>query len=289
MLAPGCCLAAALVAGCASGPLARQTPTPSERLSPQQVVHYLNANNQAVRSLECQRVSITVRQGVQTFSLNGMLAYEKPRNFRLLATAAGSTQADLGSNDQEFWFWLKRADPPALYYCSYEDLPRCHSLRIPLHPDWVAEALCLQEFLPPEHYRSSQKDDALFLLTAATTPQGQPLQKWIVVAMSGPSRGRIRSLHLRANTGRDLWSAHIEEYQNVGAVFIPRKVTIACPEEKLELRLKLDGCRLNGLVAGQYNPTLFQRPRLPGVQDVDLARLEPPPPAAIQRVRGAAP
>ena len=66
------------------------------------------------------------------------------------ASAIASTEADLGSNSQEFWFYMKRNDPPDLFYCAYNDLPTAQ-IKLPLQPDWIAEALCVQEMNPAEY------------------------------------------------------------------------------------------------------------------------------------------
>ena len=32
-------------------------------------------------------------------------------------------EVDLGSNDQFFWFWIKRSQPPAVYFCRHDQFP----------------------------------------------------------------------------------------------------------------------------------------------------------------------
>ncbi len=270
------------VAGCATGPFARQPSAalPARTPTTQQLIAHLNQNSGAVRSVECTNVHIQVKQGIQAFGLDGMLAYEKPRNLRLVAEAANTTQADMGSNDKEFWFWVKKNDPPALYYCTYEDFPRCRSLRIPIHPDWMAEALCLTEFGPAEQYRLQVSGSNLELTSSATSPQGQPLTKVTVVSRE---TGRVIRHHLKNAQGRDVWMAEISGHQQTReGVTLPRKVTIRCPEEKMELSLRLEGCKVNALAA---NAALFSRPELRGVETINLAR-GPVTPQSIQKVRG---
>ena len=39
---------------------------------------------------------------------DGKLALERPRNFKLELMSAADEEADIGSNDEEFWFWVQR-------------------------------------------------------------------------------------------------------------------------------------------------------------------------------------
>ena len=50
------------------------------------------------------------------------MACQKPRDFRLRAKILGTPAVDLGSNDQEFWYWISKVNPPHVYHCSYENL-----------------------------------------------------------------------------------------------------------------------------------------------------------------------
>lgn len=271
-----------LVAGCATGPMARQQPIPQgPPPTAHQIITHLNHNAQLVQSIESQQVNIQVKQGNQPAGLDGMLAYQKPRSFRLMAEAARSSQADFGSNDTEFWFWVKKGNPNELYRCSYQDFPQCKNLRLPIHPEWIAEALCVSELRSPDKYQVRAAAQTLELVSDDTTPQGEPVQKVTVV---GRDNGRIRSHHLRTPQGKEIWSAYVDEYQNVGGVILPRKVRVVCPEEKMEMTLKLDRCKVNSIPA--RSGELFVRPDMPGVQTVDLARGPAHSTQSIQKVRG---
>ncbi len=275
--------------GCASGPFARpgngRMPAPAAVPRAEQVVAHLNQQCQGIQSLEFDRVSIQAKQGVQTFGVNGMMAYQKPRNFRLMASALNTTYADVGSNDREFWFWFNEGDK-LQYYCAHEELPQARGLALPIHPDWVAEALCIQELDPADQYQVRIANQRLELVSETTGPQGQKLQRITTVALSGPNGGRIIGHQLRSMDGAEIWSADVTEYQNAAGYTIPRKITLRCPSQRLEMQFKLDGARVNSLVP---TPQTFARPN--NYQAVNLARVNPPSPPAgspqsIQRVRG---
>jgi len=276
-----------LCAGCATGPFARPStgkmtaPTVTPRA--EQVVAHLNQECKSINSVEFDRVSIQAKQGLQTFGVNGMMAYQKPKNFRLMASALNTTYADVGSNDREFWFWFNEGEK-LQYYCAHEDLPRARGMAIPIHPDWVAEALCLQEFGPADQYQVRMGNQKLELVSATTSPQGQKLQRITTVALSGPMGGRVVGQQLRTAEGTEIWSSEVTEYQNAGGYSIPRKIVLRCPSQKMEMQFKLDGARVNSLSATAQT---FQRPG--NYQAIDLARGSVPmgTPQSIQRVRGS--
>ena len=66
---------------------------------------------------------------------------QRPRCFRLRADGIGP-EVDLGSNDQLFWFWIKRSQPPAIYFCRHDQFATSRARQmIPIHPNWLIEAL----------------------------------------------------------------------------------------------------------------------------------------------------
>lgn len=272
---------ALLSAGCAalnrnSDPLPKaangQPPTA------EQLVAHLNQNARSIQSLEFYQVSIEAKQGLQQFGVDGNLVYQKPHNFRLMAHALGATEADVGSNEKEFWFWFKRNDPPALFHCSYEEFPQCRNLNIPIHPDWLAEALCVNELGSASQYQLRSAGSILELHSQTTTPQGQPLEKVIKVAYSGPNAGKIVGYQLKSPQGQEMWSAEIKDYRNIGGWSVPFHVTLKCPTEKMQLDFTLNKPHVNGLKPGMASET-FARPTYP--RDIDLAR----GPASLQSIQ----
>src|SRR5438874_2124719 len=124
----------ALVTGCKNlfntGEAGRNNHFTAPNTAPD-LVAILNKNAAPIQTIESDNVDITVTQNGQPFGLTGKMAMQKDRNFRLIASAISSTEADLGSNNQEFWFWMKRNDPPDLFFCAYNDLPQAQ-MKLPL-------------------------------------------------------------------------------------------------------------------------------------------------------------
>src|SRR5262249_48093157 len=117
------------------------------------LVAYLNRNAALIHALKCSDVDLDVKQGIQQWHIRAKLACQKPRNFRMQAVSVTQTEADIGSNDKEFWYWIKRGDP-YLIHCSYQDLARGVRIPFPFQPEWVMEALGMSEYDPaPQNYQ----------------------------------------------------------------------------------------------------------------------------------------
>jgi hypothetical protein len=298
-----------LVAGCSStrwgflkdnGPSA---PDSKEVPSAALLVKYLNDNASPVQSLRFDGIELTCTQGIQSFTLRGTMVTEKPRNFRLGAGALGNPVVDLGSNDQEFWYWISKADPPYQVYCAYKDLNegRVKRMPFPFQPEWVIESMGLGTYGPAEKYQVEHNADTIKLIEKTTSPQGVPVRKIIVMkrkVMHAPNPQVTDYLLLDDATGNEICGAHISEVQMNSATrnaVLPRRMELRWQSEKLKLALRLDSPTVN------INPgsAVFTRQTSPNIQSFNLARMQvdnsPPPQgfsgadSKVRPVQGLAP
>jgi hypothetical protein len=277
------------LAGCNSFPLSRgnnqQPPAarvPNEVPAKEAVIDYVNNNAARVESVRCKSLEITAKQGMQSVSLtNSQMTFSKPRGFRLIASAFGKPEVDVGSNEQEFWFWIARDESHRLYFCSYADLAqRPVAMPFPFQPEWITEAMGVASCGPAENYELQVKQTTLELIERSRSPQGAPVRK-VTVFNRAPVSGtqpQVTAHLLQDAQGREIVSAHISEVQidpRTGAI-IPRKVRLVCPAEKLELKLQLDEVVVNDPAVAQAAPRLFARPQLANANQFDLARAAEP-------------
>lgn len=285
-----------LLAGCNSFPWSRSTTTPppqaaqapSAAPSKESVIAYLNDNAQRVQSVRCKEVDIIAKQDTQQVGLRATMVCAKPRGFRLLINVMGKPEGDIGSNDQEFWFWIARDPSNRLYHCGYEDMAKRQvPMPFPFQPEWITEALGIAPCGPPEKYELVVKGSTLELVERAMSSQGQPVRK-VTVLQRTPAHGtqpQVTAHILTDAQGREIVSAQIYEVQidrTTGAI-IPRKVRLSCPADKMEMQLKLDEVTVNDPAVVQAAPRLFARPQLTNVNLFDLAR-GPDPAAAVQPI-----
>src|SRR5262245_26783148 len=232
----------AFAAGCTSsrwGFINRPNDQPVQGVPPtkKDIVAYLNDNASRIQTFRSDDLSITVHSGAIPITLSGKLmtqqprdTTQKPRDFRMSGDFAGSRMVDLGSNSEEFWWWISKDKPPDQYYCSYRDLQegRVRALPFPIQPEWIMETMGLGPYGPADRYEMDHDDYALKLIERTRTPQGQAVRKVIVMkrAPQNVLKGNPQVpeyLLLDDATGKELCSAQITQVQvgNNGAV-LPR-------------------------------------------------------------------
>src|SRR6185369_16516358 len=82
----------------------------------EQVMSVVNDNTARVQSAQATSATLTI-PGVPGLHTN--VAFQSPHRFRLRADGpfGGGPELDLGSNDELFWLWVKRNQPPAMFFC----------------------------------------------------------------------------------------------------------------------------------------------------------------------------
>jgi hypothetical protein len=260
----------------------------SETPSAAQLVAQLNATSQRIQSLECRDVWIQAKQGHQPVDLPGALLCQKNRNFRLTARMVGQPAVDIGSNEQEFWFWISKAEPPYLYHCSYADLARGGiRLPFPFQPDWVMEALGMADRDPNGAYEPVKATRDTFELVQKTIgSQGQPVRK--VTIFSRTQGLPVLGHRLEDAAGKEICTAQIRErrYDQNNQVIVPRQVKLTWPAQQLTMDLKLDDMRVNGTIEPDRGQAAFNRPQLRNITSYDLARGPDQPAGQVERTGG---
>ncbi len=265
--------------GCNSIPNYRRSAAPDRGLSvddansAQRIVASLNDNARKMNSIMTNDVDMTCSQGIEAINLRASLVCQKPRNFRLHGKMMQSTVVDMGSNDQEFWWWISKANPPHLFHCSHEEFARSQGrIQLPFQPDWVMEALGMSEYDPRKNYQLVPKGNSLELIEVATAPDGKQVRK-ITVLSRNRNQIQVTAHLLQDAHGREICSARVLQVQRDSATdtVLPRKVEMSWPSEKVKLVFTLNEVGVNSALP-QGNGRLFQRPVLEGVQSVDLAR-----------------
>jgi hypothetical protein len=209
-----------------------------------------------------------------------MIACQKPRNFRLKGKVGGTDQVDIGSNGEEFWYWVGKADPH-VFHCSYKDMAGGQvRVPFPFNPDMIVCALNIADYDPNAHYELRKlPPGGLELIEPTKSLQGQDVYKVTVFNLGEVTSNRPRVLGyvLRDKQGKDICTATIKETQvnkETGAVLQLRVVlgfNSDKPAERGELSLRFyDLTPVKGF--GDRTEALFSRADLAHLQGYDLAR-----------------
>lgn len=299
-------LFAAAVSGCASldrSGTAQPPPIaakPAQAITLAEIIDQHNANAQATTGFRA-KPSITVRGVPQVVAATGVMAVERPRNFRLkLRAGVNQEVADIGSNDEMFWVWLRDRKDRKVYAAHYDASGSAGNV-LAFQPDWVIEALGLREIPPEEeaNITSQRSQDAatLTLVHHRYDADGAPTRKETIV---NAETGRVlRHRFYRSDNPKTLLAqATVSEYKRFPASSSSSE-TVSLPT-----RIKIDWYQPGSnpivleVTLGEPDPgrldrteqlSLFEMPRKPGYEVVwmnEAPRLEP---TSRSRARGSAP
>ena len=241
-------------------------PTPSAA----EVVAAVNQNASRIQTYQASSASISMRESVGLPLVSASLAVERPNRFRLRAvTALTGPEVDLGSNDERFWVWARRNEPPALYTARHDAWATSPMRRqLPIEPRWLVDALGLTLLDPNAVYVGPvpRGDGTLELQTQVAGPAG-PRQR---VLMIDAQSAVIREQHVYDEAGSLAASVFADRYRfdTAAQAAIPERVRIVVPATQMDLTITTGPIVLNAPIAdgGQ----LWTLPQLGNYPTVDL-------------------
>jgi len=248
-----------------------------------------NRNADRIQSLEA-RPTIGVG-GRMKARVDGKLALERPRNFKLeLQSVGGIKKADIGSNDEEFWFWVSNDKDKAVYWCNYADLD-ASSLAVTYQPDWIIEALGLKSITPAQAARIKVREGDVRGTTALVFPPsksgGETYSRMMIVWNHNRriKQHRIYAGNLQspAATAKSLLAqADVSRYMEFDAgssqqgdgpkCYLPESVKLEWKRDQLILDVLMQEVQVNKFESSR-STALFVEPVIPGHERVNLAEL----------------
>ena len=257
----------------------------TEKPTAPQLVAWMNQNASLVQSVKSTKVEIDAKQGGESIGLEGQLFCQKPRNFRLRANdPLGKPAVDIGSNDNEFWFWISAAKDedgvPRVHYCSYQDMAAGKArMPFPFQPDMIVSALGMAEY-DPNKQDYTVKDDAktISLVEPTVSAQGQPVQKVTVFNRTRvqPGKPQVVAYLLLDDKGNEVCRASIQDIQTVAAdhdaqAVLPQRVELVWNAQKIDLKMRLYQTQANG-ISPQLAAKVFSRADLASYPASNLAQ-----------------
>ena len=251
-----------------------------------QIVATVNGNTDKIQRLQATGASLSVPGAPH---LRTTLAMERPGRFRLQAgTGLTGTELDLGSNDELFWVWAKRNNPPAVFYSRHDQFANSAARTMfPVEPRWLSEALGLVRFDPAFRHEGpyAVRQGQLEIRSTINSSSG-PMTK---VTSVDDRHGWVLSQHVYDQAGRRLASAVATDhrYDPAAGVTLPHRVDVQLPPSQLAFTIDVAAYVVNRLDADPAQ--LWAMPQLDGYDYVDLAdpnlRLpgQTPPPSVSQR------
>lgn len=250
------------------------------------VLASVNQNTEKITSIYSEHATIS---GRDVPTLSALVAAERPGRFRLRAkTAFAGPEIDLGSNPELFWFWVRRNDPPAVYYCRHSQFPESNVRQmLPVEPQWLIEALGLVTLDPADIQRGPIRRPDGHIEIHTMFPEAPEKPRKITVI--DEARGYVLQQHVYDLQGQRLASAvarnHRRDAETNAA--LPEAVDIEWPPAEFALTIELRDVEINRL--RDDAPQLWVKPAIADARDVDIGdpSFQPPPPHRSARVSHA--
>jgi len=244
--------------------------------------HNRNANQ--IESLKA-RPSVQIAGRRLTTRTDGRLAMQRPRDFKLeMDSPGGGKKADIGSNDEKFWFWVQNDEDKSIYWCNYDDV-KSSGLPITFQPDWIVEALGLRPISPEEAAGIRAKDGPeRGLTTFVFQPIRNKADTFTRVMIVSNDTLRIKEYRILAGDRQTtLAQANVKGYKEheidsdqtstAARCYLPSEIRFDWKKEGLALDVSVQDVVINRL-----NPALktsiFVEPRMPGYTRQNLADLK---------------
>lgn len=251
-----------------AGPPAPQVISPAATAA--EVVAAVNQNTSRVRTYSTNNASIRLLGMPGLPALSGNIAAEMPSRFRLRAgTTFTGGEVDLGSNEELYWMWSKRNDPPGVYFARHaQHAGSAAAQMLPIEPAWLSDALGLVQLDPNVAYvgPTPRADGSLELRSQSQGPTGL-IERVVVV---DPTYAWVKEQHVYDGVGSLLASAVAEDfrYDPVAQVSLPRRVTINIPRADVSLAIDTGSPAVNVPLGDPQQ--LWALPQVAGTPQIDL-------------------
>jgi|GEM_PF-161046 len=235
----------------------------------EQILGAVNQNTSRIRSFSSNNASISVPGMPAAPLLRGNLVAQRPQRFRLQAsTALTGPEVDLGTNEELFWFWVRRNQPPALYYGRHDQFVGSSAQQVmPVEPAWFLSALGMAEFLPTDFHEGPRPhgNGTVEIRSVLNSANGTMSKSTIIDV----KRAWVLQQHWYNRAGTLLASAiaHSHRYYPEYGVSLPQKIEIRLPPMQLALSIDVGTVQLNSLAE---NPQLWSMPLLSGYPKINL-------------------
>jgi hypothetical protein len=254
-------------------------------MTKQELISHLNRNANRVHSWQSTEVEIGTA-GV-LFKMSADIAVQQPRNFRLRAGMATGNEADLGSNHERFWFWMRRSPDKYVLTSSHEHAGEVQKMmKFPFQPDWLMETLGVIPLDETQFVMQAASEPAgvVRLVANRVSKSGEPVRRVILV---DTCRGYIIAHELYDARNRLIARAELNDYRldtNSGAS-LPHEINLDWPQARLAMTMKIGEIDVNPTVIPEQT---WQIPHIRGYPILDLGKItRAAQPVGRARVRAA--
>ncbi|MEO0529472.1 MAG: hypothetical protein AAF266_02730 [Planctomycetota bacterium] len=231
-----------------TGPPAPVVLTPAATAA--DVVAAINANTDRIQTYQASQATVSLPESAGLPLVTAPIAVERPRRFRLRGTTAFTgPEIDLGSNDERFWLWARRNEPPALYTARHDQWATSPMRsQLPIEPGWLIEGLGMVQLDPSAAYTgpTPRGDGSLELRAQVAGPNGTQQRVYVIDAQTAA----VREQHVYDPAGTLMASVFADRfrYDVVSQTSLPERVRLNVPAAGLDLTINTGAIVVNAPV-----------------------------------------
>ncbi len=240
-----------------------------------ELVTRLNENSNRLSSWRTTSATIRIhgRGILNPPPVEALIAVESPRNFRLKAKSPLGMEADLGSNQEHFWFWNKHNQERGVYQARHDAEPeRMRRFPMPFQPDWIMEALGVVAIDPEEPITMqpgpATSQHTVLLVADRLSPQGTKVRKYTAVDLC---HGVIREHALYDARGQLIARAVLSNHYRDKAsnVVLPKTIELDWPQANVQMTISLSNVEVN---PEQIPPQIWETPTIRDNPIIDMTQ-----------------
>ncbi|RLS52130.1 MAG: hypothetical protein DWH91_17445 [Planctomycetota bacterium] len=237
---------------------------------------YSEFSPEGLRRYRCDDMRVTMK-GVPV-PLKASMIIEAPRNLRIRVSAplTGGEGLDVGSNDEQFWYWSNHSQPENVLLCNHDHVSyatQVMSLPLPFRPDWLMEVLGVMPISGKDFQvqRANARSSIAELVSIERLPNQQAVRR---IAKIDTRLGIILEHRVESLEGQMIAKAtltrHLRDPQS--RLVLPREFRIEWPAAGQNLSLTME---LNTI---EFNPSaepvaMWQPPQINGSPSLDIGLL----------------
>lgn len=231
-----------------------------------EIVRAVNGNSALVQSMSTNYGTLAA-QGAP--GLRAALFIEKPGRFRVRGThALSGPELDLGSNDEMFWLWVKRSEPPALYYARHSQAATSGLRRLmPLSPQQLVESFGIPTFDTQGSHQGPfpQGEGRLAIRSTLAGPDGMLTKTTVVDART--ALVVEQQLHDAAGQMLAIVKSSDHRLDAMSRAWLPHVVELTIPSGNLSMTLRVERWDVNVPPPADA----FVKPEQQGFPNVDVS------------------
>lgn len=201
----------------------------------------VNRRADSLRDFKCSVNAKIYRR--LTVNLTGGILFEKPKGSSVYFDSRLGREVHVGSNADEFWFYSKRMDHPALYYAKHDDLYRTR-LKAPFHPLWLMQGLGIEPLSFTVAPRFEKDGGSLRVVADEKGPNGRFVRRVVLI---DPATETVRGNYLYDENNKLVASIEINSTTTVASLIVPQKLRLVWVEggEKTVVDMELKDITVN--------------------------------------------